>query len=147
MRIASNVPCIPILNSAGSVREAVPNRFAFAIRVPTALDLVSRGGCAPEEVLGERDLRRRIKLSRGRAWQRRGSCRTRCIRDSTRGKQSGWHSGGEARAESGVGKLAASHRQSRLQLLGRMREQTLILNAGARSTILNRNPGNDARRI
>ena len=60
--IAGHVAGVAILDFAGSVREAVPDRFALAVFVPRAFDLIGGGGRAPEEILGERDLGRSIKL-------------------------------------------------------------------------------------
>ena len=52
--IAGYVAGVAILDLAGSMREAVPDRFALAVFLPRAFDLISGGGRAPEEILWER---------------------------------------------------------------------------------------------
>jgi hypothetical protein len=51
--IAGDVPCGSTFYFAGSVGEPVPNRFAFAVFVPCAFDLVGGGGRPPEEAFGK----------------------------------------------------------------------------------------------
>src|SRR5258708_5048185 len=50
-RIASHVAAVTILDLSGSMREVVPDRFALAVFVPCAFDLVRSRGSAPEEIL------------------------------------------------------------------------------------------------
>jgi hypothetical protein len=62
--ITGDVPSCGPLHFAGSMREAVPDGFAFAVFGPGTLDLISGGGGAANELLGKlerRELRLRIK--------------------------------------------------------------------------------------
>ena len=51
--IAGNVARGVVFDLSGRVAEAIPNRFAFAVLVPGAFDLVGRGRRAPEKVVWE----------------------------------------------------------------------------------------------
>ena len=51
--IAGYVSRVAIVDFARSVREAVPDRFAFAIFIPRTFDLVRGGGRAPKKILGK----------------------------------------------------------------------------------------------
>src|SRR5690606_13497362 len=48
--VAGDVAGVPVHHRAGRVREDVPDRVAAAVLVTGSLDLVGRGGAAPEEV-------------------------------------------------------------------------------------------------
>jgi hypothetical protein len=48
--IARQVAVVAVLDAARRVREAVPDGFAFAVFLPGTLDLIGRGGCAPDEI-------------------------------------------------------------------------------------------------
>jgi hypothetical protein len=52
--IARRVARVSVLDFAGSVGEAVPDGFAFAIFLPRAFDLVGGSGRAPEKILRKR---------------------------------------------------------------------------------------------
>lgn len=60
--IAGYVAGLSILDFSRSMREAVPDRFAFAAFLPRAFDLISSSGGSPEEVLGKGNLGGCIKL-------------------------------------------------------------------------------------
>src|SRR5438445_13452299 len=55
--IAGNVAGGGALHFAWSVGEAVPNRFAFAVFGPCALDLIGGGGSTPNKLLGKLERR------------------------------------------------------------------------------------------
>ena len=59
--IAGNVAGGGALHFAWSVGEAVPNRFAFAVFGPGALDLIGGGGSTPNKLLGKLE-RRELRL-------------------------------------------------------------------------------------
>src|SRR5690606_17249014 len=51
--IVGDVAGVAVLDVAGRVRVRVPDRLALAVLVPRALDLIGRGGRAPEEAGGK----------------------------------------------------------------------------------------------
>src|SRR5690606_4835567 len=55
--VAGAIAGVAVLDPAGRVREAVPDRLALAVGLPRALDLVGRGRGAPAEAVREDELR------------------------------------------------------------------------------------------
>src|SRR5512132_4230284 len=55
MVIVGYVARVAILYFSGCVRKTIPCRFALAMFVPGAFDLVGGGRCAPQEILRKRD--------------------------------------------------------------------------------------------
>lgn len=51
--VASQVARVAIFYFATSMREAVPDRFALAVFVPRAFDLIGGSGRAPKKFLGK----------------------------------------------------------------------------------------------
>src|SRR5215469_4335510 len=51
VRITGDVAGVPSLYFAHGVRKAIPDRFALAVNVPSALDLVGSRGHAPDKIL------------------------------------------------------------------------------------------------
>jgi hypothetical protein len=52
--VVGDIAGVAVSDVAGRVRVSVPDRLALAVLVPRAFDLVSRGGGAPIETVGER---------------------------------------------------------------------------------------------
>src|SRR5262249_56150977 len=52
--VARNVPRIAVLHAARRMGEDVPDALAAPVFIGRALDLIARGGRAPEEVDGKR---------------------------------------------------------------------------------------------
>ena len=105
--IARHIAGVAVLDFARSVREAVPDGLAFAVFVPGAFNLVSGGGCAPEESLGKCGFGRWVELvSRHGGW----NCGRRFGRSAAR-RESGRQSRGRAGAENRLEKLAACQAQ------------------------------------
>src|ERR1700722_9635947 len=63
IRIASGVTGVAVLHLAWRVREAIPDRFALAVLIPCAFDLIRSRSRAPEKSLGKHDLSRIGKLT------------------------------------------------------------------------------------
>jgi len=59
--IASDIASGGALHFSGSVRETVPDGFAFAVFGPCALDLIGGGGSTPNKLLGKLE-RRELRL-------------------------------------------------------------------------------------
>ena len=53
--IAGNVPIVAVLDFVRRVREPIPDGFALAVFIPSALDLIRRRRSSPPEVLREGD--------------------------------------------------------------------------------------------
>jgi hypothetical protein len=53
--VAGDIGVGAVFDFAGSVGEAVPDGFAFAVFLPGAFDLVGGGGGAPVEIVGKRN--------------------------------------------------------------------------------------------
>jgi len=71
--IAGDVGVGAVFYSAVRVGKAVPDRFAFAVFIPGAFDLVGGGGCAPVETFGKSNCRRGGVQS-ARQKRRNGGC-------------------------------------------------------------------------
>src|ERR1700692_4813350 len=98
---------VAIIDFARSVREAVPDRFAFALFFPRTFDLVSGGGRAPKKILGKFYFRGVVELV-ARARKRHNARRVRGIRRHTAGrKQPGRKRGGHACGKSRTSKFTA----------------------------------------
>ncbi len=80
--VAGYVAGVAILDFAGSMGEAVPDGFAFAVFFPRAFDLVGGGGCAPEETWGTRSRKENQIAGMG------SSGRSRRVRGARRIRQS-----------------------------------------------------------
>jgi hypothetical protein len=70
--IASDVAIRSVFDFAWSMREAIPDRFAFAVLIPRAFDLKRRCGRTPVEILWETYFRRRRLGRTGEPWRNRG---------------------------------------------------------------------------
>ena len=55
VEVARDIAGIAVFDFSRRVREAVPDRFALAVRARRAFDLVGRARCTPEKVLRKRD--------------------------------------------------------------------------------------------
>ncbi len=53
VRVAGDITSGRALHFAGSVREAVPDGFAFAVFGPSSFDLIGGGGGAPNKFVGK----------------------------------------------------------------------------------------------
>src|ERR1700722_3890396 len=105
--IAGYVSRVAIVDFARSVREAVPDRFAFAIFFPRTFDLVCGGGRAPKKILGKFYFRGVVELVT-RARKPHNARRVRGIRRHTAGrKQPGRERGGHACGKSRTRKFTA----------------------------------------
>ena len=109
--IAGYVSRVAIVDFARSVRESVPDRFAFAIFFPRTFDLVCGGGRAPKKILGKFYFRGVVELVT-RARKRHNARRVRGIRRHTAGrKQPGRERGGRACGKSRTRKFTAGQAQ------------------------------------
>jgi hypothetical protein len=71
--VAGDVGVGAVLDFAGRVGKPVPDRFAFAVFIPRAFDLIGGGGCAPVETFGESNcLRGGVQSARQK--RRNGGC-------------------------------------------------------------------------
>src|ERR1700683_2036054 len=118
IRVARYVAGAAVLDFSGSMREAIPDRFAFAVFVPRAFDLISGGRCAPEEILREGDAGRSIEPWVVGTWGGRGTPYPRRIRRHAAGReQAGGQRGCNPRGDGRLRKLSAGQRQGRKRLL------------------------------
>ena len=99
------------------MREAIPDRFAFAIFIPRTFDLVRGGGRAPKKILGKFYFRGVSELVT-RARKRHNARGVRGIRRHAAGrKQPGRERGGHACGKSRTRKFTAGQAQGGMRLL------------------------------